>query len=254
MRAVGSLNRRPITRRRRATLILRDMTRNPPKKPNEARAIGAHVTGREAASRVLACRSCSVLHGDKGYTTDRLRDASRPTAPCPTSHRRRTAFGRTASGPSSIAPAMPSSASSAASRTSDGSPHAMTGSRPTSWPPSASPRPSATGYEPAPSPRPALSSSPRATPGPITWPAHPNDRHGGGQIPDPFAIVHPVFPLVVHETRSFRSRTPAPPPFSGMNSTPAASRVRWMATSFLIKGAERPISNRRTILSPRPAA
>jgi hypothetical protein len=55
-------------------------------------------------------------------------------------------------------------------------------------------------------------------------------------------------------TPAFRILTPAPPPFSEMNSTPAASSAACIAARVAGMGAARPCSKRRTVASPTFAA
>jgi hypothetical protein len=50
------------------------------------------------------------------------------------------------------------------------------------------------------------------------------------------------------------SRTPAPPPFSGMNSIPAASRARHTTSKVARRGCAPPPSNCRTVTTPTRAA
>jgi hypothetical protein len=52
---------------------------------------------------------------------------------------------------------------------------------------------------------------------------------------------------------SFRSRTPGPPPFSGMNSTPPASRAMRSFVMVLASVSE-PFSNRVIVLIPTEAS
>src|SRR5450432_3157396 len=62
--------------------------------------------------------------------------------------------------------------------------------------------------------------------------------------------VHfPDFPLT-----GFRSRTPGPPPFTSMNSTPAASRAARIAVRLFGIGSLRPASKFLTVDSPTLAA
>ena len=54
--------------------------------------------------------------------------------------------------------------------------------------------------------------------------------------------------------RPFRSRTPGPPPFSSMNSTPAASSARRTAKSFAAVRAVRPTATSARLIVFTPSA
>jgi hypothetical protein len=58
----------------------------------------------------------------------------------------------------------------------------------------------------------------------------------------------------VYDSAFFLNRTPGPPPFSGMNSTPAASMADRIAERLLATGTERPASKLRTVDSPTLAS
>jgi IS5 family transposase len=76
---------------------------------------GGQVADCEAAKQLLErLPAARALHGDKGYGTDALRRQVEARDTLPNIPRRQTGSGRTASRPSSTAPAMPSSACSAA--------------------------------------------------------------------------------------------------------------------------------------------
>jgi hypothetical protein len=69
----------------------------------------------------------------------------------------------------------------------------------------------------------------------------------------PCASPDPVIGSLAHRAwERFRSRTPGPPPFSSMNSTPAASKARRTARSFatVIVVSASASSARRTVVIP----
>src|SRR6266487_337123 len=59
--------------------------------------------------------------------------------------------------------------------------------------------------------------------------------------------------LGVFDRRRCRKRTPGPPPFSSMNSTPAPSRARLITSRVALRGSLAPASTWRTVTMPTPA-
>jgi transposase len=134
---------RPVARRTTKIHALTDRDCRPIAFP----LTGGQVADCTAGSALLKQMPAAFRTATRGMTATPSAGRSRRTARCRTSRRRRTAAGRTAFHRRSTATETPSSACSAASRTSGAGPRHPTASPSTFSPPSASRRPSATGYQ-----------------------------------------------------------------------------------------------------------
>lgn len=77
------------------------------------------------------------------------------------------------------------------------------------------------------------------------------NSHVGAERQEP-TQDEPTENVVGHGVR-FASLTPGPLPFSGMNSTPAASRAARMAERLLVMGVRLPVSKSATVARDTPA-
>ena len=80
----------------------------------------------------------------------------------------------------------------------------------------------------------------------------PRSLHGVGWVTTPVVLLHSILKRLQGYDVAFCSRTPAPPPFSEMNSTPAASIGRWIASRVEGIGLAPPVSKRLMVATATP--